>query len=81
MDRDLIDLWLEHGVPETAEILSSSILIGGFQEEQHFMLVPPSSDHIEWRYWKFASWIPGEQPFDSLNAYFSDVLIFLKQES
>ncbi|WP_442592211.1 SMI1/KNR4 family protein [Pedobacter sp. AW31-3R] len=81
LDKELIDIWLEHGVPETGEILSKSILIGGFREEQHFLLIPPTADHQKWRYWKFASWIPGEQAFENLNAYFLDVLDFLIKES
>ena len=81
LDKELIDIWLEHGVPEIGEILSTSILIGGFQEEQLFLLVPPTADHQKWLYWKFASWIPGEQAFENLNYYFLDVLDFLKKES
>ena len=80
-DKELVDIWLEHGVSETAELLTKSILIGGYGEEQCFLLVPPAADIKVWRYWKFASWIPGEQAFDNLPAYFLDVMDFLKKES
>lgn len=80
-DKELVDIWLEHGVPEIAELLTKSILIGGYGEEQCFLLIPPTADVSVWRYWKFASWIPGEQEFVDLRAYFLDLLDFLQKES
>lgn len=71
LSPDLIDAYTHEDLPGIGESLSSSILVGGFDEDQHFLLLPPSSDHNEWRYWKFANWIPGEEAHSSLLEYLS----------
>lgn len=80
LDEDLIEIWEEYGVPEVAKELERSILIGGLGELQNFLLIPPA-DSLGWQYWKFASWIPGEEPHDSLKAYWNSELDFLKSQT
>jgi len=46
---------------------------------EFLLLIPPKQGSELWKYWKFASWIPGEQEFENLHAYFLDVLDFLKE--
>lgn len=58
------------------EELKESIVIGGLNEEQYFLLIPPSTSLEKWKYWKFANWHPGEQEFSSMENYFKDVLQF-----
>lgn len=58
--------------------LARSIVIGGLTEEQYFLLIPPIIENTDWEYWKFASWIPGEDPYQGLENYFINVLDFLK---
>ena len=41
-----------------------------------FFLIPPENDNTEWEYWKFANWIPGEEVYVSLRAYFESSLDF-----
>lgn len=81
MEKELVDIWVQNGITETGEGLLRSILIGGFQEEQYFLLIPPYGAEGKWHYWKFANWIPGESPFESLEDYFLEVLRFLKEVS
>lgn len=57
--------------------LENSILVGGIEEEQYFLLLPPKSKNEQWRYWKFANWHPGEHAYQNLKEYFEDVLQFI----
>lgn len=81
IDPEFVDIWNEHGVEDVALELNRSILVGGIQDEQFFLLIPPKRGSEQWKYWKFASWIPGEHEFEDLNDYFLDVLNFLKENS
>ncbi|USD26153.1 MULTISPECIES: SMI1/KNR4 family protein [Flagellimonas] len=80
IDNELIEIWTRDGISETGEELKRSILIGGIDEEQYFLIIPPDSKNQKWRYWKFASWIPGEEEYKSLYNYFEDVSDFLNQQ-
>ncbi len=55
--------------------LSKSIIVAGKQEEQWFLLIPPTNVNDNWKYWKFASQIPGEIEYNNLTEYFLDTLI------
>jgi cell wall assembly regulator SMI1 len=79
LDPELSKIWTETGNIEIGEELRRSIMIAGLCEEQYFLLLPPK-DNLGWRYWKFASWIPGEQEYDDLSSYWSDVLEFNKEQ-
>ncbi|WP_227256270.1 hypothetical protein [Pedobacter sp. MR2016-19] len=63
---------------EVAIKLARSIIVGGLDEEQYFLLIPPVIENADWEYGKFASWIPGEDPYQGLENYFINVLDFLK---
>ena len=43
------------------------------------MLIPPAEGNDDWEYWKFANWIPGEEPYASLEDYFLSVIAFCKE--
>lgn len=58
--------------------LDRSIVVAGKNEEQQFLLIPPLTNKDEWKYWAFANWIPGEESYRDLKAYFLSVLDFLK---
>lgn len=81
MDAELIKIWEETGNEDLAHVLAQSILVAGFEEEQQFLIIPPSDTYKDWRYWKFAAWFPGEEPFDNLENYFKNVLEFLTEEA
>jgi len=79
VDPQLIEIWSEQ--IELLDIgikLARSIVIGGLTEEQYFLLIPPVIENTDWEYWKFASWILGEYPYEGLENYFINVLDFLK---
>jgi cell wall assembly regulator SMI1 len=78
IDPELINIWNQTGNVEVGEILERAVIIAGNGEEQLFLLIPPDSKNTNWRYWKFASWIPGEEPYDDLEKYFNEVLDFMK---
>lgn len=77
IDSELISIWRETGNREVADLLQSSICVGGKGEEQLFLLIPPSDLGESWTYWKFAPWIPGEEPYDNLMHYFESIDAFL----
>jgi len=60
--------------------LENAIIVGGISEEQYFLLLPPHAENEKWKYWKFANWMAGEQPFENLKVYFEDVLKFIINE-
>lgn len=72
--KDVIEVY--NYLPE----LETAILIGGKLEEQQFLLLPPKLESENWKYWKFANWLPGEQPFENLTEYFKSVLDFIINE-
>jgi hypothetical protein len=79
IDPQLIEIWTEHiELLDVGIKLARSIVVGGLTEEQYFLLVPPVIENADWEYWKFASWIPGEDPYQGLENYFINVLDFLK---
>lgn len=80
IDPFLIEIWSEGPLAETGHELAKSILVAGANDEQCFLLIPPINGSHAWKYWKFASWIPGQQAYDSLTEYFEYVLSFLKKE-
>lgn len=82
VDEDLVEIWSDNeGTRDVGQALSQSLLIGGLSEEQYLLLVPPNSSSRKWRYWKFASWIPGEHEFKNLKEYLKSELHLLKQET
>lgn len=82
VDEDLVEIWNDRDeLKNIGQALSESLLIGGLNEEQYFLLIPPNAVVNKWRYWEFASWIPGEHEFKTLNDYFKSELSFLKEET
>ena len=81
IDQNLVEIWNKDGLVDIAKTLSRSILIAGINEEQYFLLVPPFLKEDKWKYWKFANWIPEEEPYPDLQTYLRDVLKFMKDKS
>lgn len=80
IDNDIIEAYSVEEEYSLEEELKSSIVVGGINEEQYFLLLPPDSNNDEWRYWKFANWIPGAEEYDDLDSYFTEVLDFMIEE-
>lgn len=57
--------------------MARSILVGGIDQAQYFLLIPPKQTDAEWQYWKFAAWQPGEIRYCDLSDYLNQVIAFL----
>jgi cell wall assembly regulator SMI1 len=79
IEPELIKIWIETGNDEVGNLLEKSIVIAGIDEEQLFLIIPPNKD-LKWEYWKFASWIPGEEKYPNLKSYWEDVLTFMDKQ-
>ena len=72
VDPELIEIWIKTGNVEVGDKMKKAIIVGGIGEDQQFLLIPMANG--KWEFWKFASWIPGEEIYSSLNGYFNSVL-------
>ncbi len=78
---EIVEIWTENEPNETFEKeLERSIIIAGINEEQQFLLIPPIEKNEKWKYWKFASWISGEEVYENLTEYINGVIEFLNEE-
>jgi hypothetical protein len=73
-DPELFEIWIQTGNDEVGNKLKTAIKVGGFGEEQHFFLIPPSTENPKWEYWEFSAWAPGETVHHSMLEYFRSVL-------
>ncbi|WP_343488355.1 SMI1/KNR4 family protein [Allomuricauda sp. d1] len=80
VDNFIIEVWKKNGLTEIGKNLESSIIVGGIEEEQYFLLIPPEKANDNWKYWKFSSWQPGEDEYENLQDYFEKVLEFTLDE-
>ena len=73
MDPELVKIWgkpMDQKDSARAAGFQRSILIGGYNEEQQLLLVPPGDSDKDWQCWFFASWMPGIQPYPNLRFFF-----------
>ena len=78
LDRELVEIWTRD--PDRGDFnhqFSSSILVGGYQEEQQLLLVPVSESG--WECWFFSTWSPGETKYPSFRFYMEEVLTWFKE--
>ena len=78
IDPELIEIYADS--PDEYDKLNRSIVVGGINEEQHFLIIPPSNAKIRWTYWRFASWDPTGEFYSGLKEYFKDVIKFISEE-
>lgn len=78
IDSFIIENYSIDGIEYIGIELEKSVLIGGINEEQYFLLIPSNKKNGKWKYWKFANWLPGEEEHESLESYFKEVLNFLR---
>ncbi|HWW43134.1 SMI1/KNR4 family protein [Pedobacter sp.] len=80
IDSYVVEIYNQESLKDTGNELARAILIGGIDEEQYFLLIPPKSPEEDWKYWMFASWLAGEYPYKNLIDYFTNVLKDLETE-
>ena len=80
IDRFIIEAYSIDGIENIGQELEKSILVGGINEEQYFLLIPHNLTTGKWKYWKFANWHPGEEEHENLESYFKDVLEFINEQ-
>jgi|TARA_R110000744_G_scaffold374594_1_gene487479 hypothetical protein len=81
IDSHIIEAYSIEGIENIGKQLEKSIVVGGINEEQYFLLIPTNSSSDIWKYWKFANWFPGEEEHKNLEAYFNGVLGFMNEET
>ncbi|SFR76960.1 SMI1/KNR4 family protein [Maribacter stanieri] len=81
IDSHIIEAYSIEGIENIGMQLEKSIVVGGINEEQYFLLIPTNSSSDKWKYWKFANWFPGEEEHKNLEAYFNGVLGFMNEET
>ena len=76
----IVEIWSAYEpLLHIGEQLQRSIIVGGKDEEQYFLLIPPKVKEDNWKYWTFSSWGPGETEYSDLKSYFQHVLEFNEQ--
>ena len=80
IDSLIIEAYSISGIENIGKELEKSILIGGINEEQYFLLIPLDLKSGKWKYWKFANWYPGEEEHKNLEIYFTYVLEFINEQ-
>ena len=80
IDSFIIEAYNVDGIENIGKQLEKSILVGGINQEQYFLLIPPNSTNEKWKYWKFANWNPGEEEHKNLESYFMEVLSFMNEQ-
>ncbi|WP_214226195.1 SMI1/KNR4 family protein [Pedobacter sp. B4-66] len=80
IDNFIVEIWNQEGLEDIGRELARSILIAGIEEEQYFLIIPPKSAEDSWKYWMFASWLPGELPYKNLLDYFKSTLESIEKE-
>lgn len=83
--------WLKNAIPDMftwyAEMgeayvadLTNSIIIAGVNHVHNILIIQPHGKHKKWRYWEFATYIPGENEFKSINKYLERINDFLEEQ-
>jgi hypothetical protein len=78
-DPYLIECYKEMG-EDYVNDLNNSIIIAGITYPHSVLIIQPYGEHKEWRYWEFASYIPGENEFQGLESYLTRLVDFLKEQ-
>ena len=73
VEPNLIKIWQDEPLADVGRQLEQSLIVAGIEEEQCFLLIPPQLEEEDWKYWKFANWIPGEIAYENLLDYFTQL--------
>lgn len=60
--------------------LKNSILIAGLNHVHQILLIQPYGEFKKWRYWEFATYLPGENEFSNMEMYLDRLNDFLSDQ-
>jgi|AntRauTorckE5430_2_1112549.scaffolds.fasta_scaffold13040_2 hypothetical protein len=67
--------WVSSDFTEFETTLGSAIIIGGIEnDEQQFLLIPPTNTYEKWRFLESANWALGETEYTSIRHYLEETL-------
>ncbi len=74
-----LELWNDPDSKLEYEQLKRCLLVGGMNEDQQFLIVPPLKNE-KWLYFHYANWNPGIEKYNNLKDYFESVIEFMSEE-
>lgn len=81
VDEQIVEIWadsMDEFDTTFGDKLRSSLIIGGFEEEQQLLLIPKQDGN--WECWHFSSWRPGEVVYESFRFYMEGELQSLEDD-
>ena len=60
--------------------LKNAIIISGINYVHKVLIIQPYGEFKDWKYWEFASYIPGENVFDGITNYLEKLNDFLIEQ-
>jgi SMI1 / KNR4 family (SUKH-1) len=79
VDQEVLENYAGMG-EEYLNDLKNSILIAGLEHVHQILLIQPYGKCPRWRYWEFATYIPGENEFNDIATYLDRVNDFLADQ-
>jgi SMI1 / KNR4 family (SUKH-1) len=79
VDQEVLENYADMG-EDYLNNLKNSILIAGPEHVHQILLIQPYGKCPKWRYWEFATYIPGENEFNDIAAYLNRVNDFLADQ-
>jgi cell wall assembly regulator SMI1 len=79
IQKETLEYYAEMGEAYVND-LRNSIVIAGLNHVHQILIIQPYGEQKEWRYWEFASYIPGETAFGGMEKYLERIDDFLKEQ-
>ncbi len=79
-DPALIECYAEMGEAYVNDLMNS-IIVAGVAYPHSVLIIQPYGEYKDWRYWEFASYIPGENSFQGIQEYLERLACFLKDQN
>ncbi len=79
IDQEVLENYAGMG-EEYLKNLKNSILIAGLNHVHQILLIQPYDEFKTWRYWEFATYLPGANEFNNIEMYLDRVNDFLADQ-
>jgi hypothetical protein len=79
VDQEVLENYAGMGEDYLSD-LKNSILIAGINHVHQVLLIQPHGKFGQWRYWEFATYIPGENEFNDIATYLDRINDFLADQ-